>query len=108
MRVGLLAFACFDLGDGRQRQSLDTFGTRHRLNTFCLIGCSNLREDHSLNAPTLSQSKNLNAPTLSQSKNHARATGLVSKKCKSLSKKSKIISSLSFVTSQTGDQWAGT
>jgi hypothetical protein len=33
-------------------------------------------------------------------------TGLVSKKCKSLSKKSEIKSSLSFVTSQTGGQWA--
>src|SRR5262249_29217607 len=41
-----------------------------------------------------------------QSTNHARATGLVSKKCKSLSKKSEIKSSLSFVASQTGGQWA--
>jgi len=36
----------------------------------------------------------------------ARATGLVSKKCKSLSKKKQDQIALSFVTSQTGDQWA--
>src|SRR6516162_2627062 len=39
-------------------------------------------------------------------KHKAKATGLVSKKCKSLSKKKQDQIALSFVTSQTGDQWA--
>jgi len=46
----------------------------------------------------------LGAPTLSLSADHTRSTDVVSKKSKSLTKKSEINSSLSFVTSQTGDQ----